>query len=167
MERIEMEVIRIHTPSEEKAAQLLSSLEKSFAVVSLDGDRSTVGLSPDTDTATKLVALFDALGQWLTDTGLVSCEASFGERSYTLLARRDGRANDPTAFLLERTIQLQTALDSRIVIEQAKGVLAERHKITPDDAFKAIRRDARSRRIKLRDVAASIVASVPAVERQQ
>ena len=36
------------------------------------------------------------------------------------------KPNDPTAFLLERTIQLQTALESRILLEQAKGVLAER-----------------------------------------
>jgi AmiR/NasT family two-component response regulator len=48
------------------------------------------------------------------------------------------------------------------VIEQAKGILAEREKITPDEAFDSIRRSARSQRIKLHDVAARIVASATA-----
>jgi AmiR/NasT family two-component response regulator len=45
------------------------------------------------------------------------------------------------------------------VIEQAKGVLAERHSTTPEEAFERIRREARSRRAKLRDVAAEVVAT--------
>jgi GAF domain-containing protein len=56
------------------------------------------------------------------------------------------------------TEQLQSALDSRIVIEQAKGLMAGRFAMTPDAAFELIRGYARSRRAKLRDVAADIVA---------
>jgi ANTAR domain-containing protein len=73
----------------------------------------------------------NALGLWLSSGGLARVQIGFGERSYTLLAAPEGKPNDPTAFLLERTIQLQTALDSRIVIEQAKGILAKRQQITP------------------------------------
>jgi AmiR/NasT family two-component response regulator len=62
--------------------------------------------------------------------------------------------------LLERTIQLQTALDSRVVIEQAKGILAHRDSISTEEAFDKMRREARSKRMKLRDLAAAIVASV-------
>jgi AmiR/NasT family two-component response regulator len=76
-----------------------------------------------------------------------------------LLAATEGHRNDPAAFLLERTIQLQTALDSRIVLEQAKGILAERESITPTEAFSRLRREARSKRMKLHDLAADIVAT--------
>ena len=59
--------------------------------------------------------------------------------------------------LLERNRQLQHALDSRIVIEQAKGVLAERLGMTPDEAFELIRRAARRERITIRELAREVV----------
>ena len=61
--------------------------------------------------------------------------------------------------LLERNQQLQHALDSRIVIEQAKGVLAERLGMTPDEAFELLRRAARRNRITIRELAAEVVES--------
>lgn len=54
--------------------------------------------------------------------------------------------------------QLQHALDSRVRIEQAKGVLAERHGVSVDEAFARIRAYARHARLKLQDVAGEIVA---------
>src|SRR5205823_7929832 len=45
--------------------------------------------------------------------------------------------------------QLRTALVTRIIIEQAKGMLAERLAIEVDDAFERLRREARNRRMKL------------------
>src|SRR5207244_2092239 len=144
------------------------SLDGGFSV-NLDGDHGSpeVQLRLDTEAATKLVALFDVLGNWLSEGDLASCHIGLGERSYTLLAARAGEPNDPTAFLLERTIQLQAALDSRVVIEQAKGILAERHSISPDQAFERMRRDARSRRMKLHDLAAGIVATTGPVGSQR
>lgn len=54
--------------------------------------------------------------------------------------------------------QLQRALDSRVVIEQAKGYLAQRRGIEPDEAFALLRRHARSSRTQLGAVAADIIA---------
>ncbi len=50
------------------------------------------------------------------------------------------RAADDSQLLTE---QLQYALNSRVVIEQAKGVLAQQGNLTIDDAFAALRRYAR------------------------
>jgi hypothetical protein len=61
--------------------------------------------------------------------------------------------------LRERNAQLETALSSRIVIEQAKGVLAERYRIDVDRAFAVLRGASRSNRIRIHDLAAAVVAS--------
>ncbi|MDQ2967503.1 MAG: ANTAR domain-containing protein [Actinomycetota bacterium] len=56
----------------------------------------------------------------------------------------------------ERRAQLEHALQSRIGIEQAKGIIAERHDLDVDEAFDLIRRAARSHRMKLYDLVAAI-----------
>ena len=55
--------------------------------------------------------------------------------------------------------QLQTALDSRVVIEQAKGMIAIAHGVAVDEAFALLRRYARSKSLRLQVVAESIVDS--------
>jgi transcriptional regulator with GAF, ATPase, and Fis domain len=52
--------------------------------------------------------------------------------------------------------QLQNALTSRIVIEQAKGILAERRGVDLDTAFSTLRGHARDNNQRLADVARSI-----------
>jgi AmiR/NasT family two-component response regulator len=54
--------------------------------------------------------------------------------------------------------QLQTALDSRVVIEQAKGVLAERTGVTVTEAFTMLRNHARRHGLKVNNVARAVVA---------
>jgi hypothetical protein len=61
--------------------------------------------------------------------------------------------------LLARTSQLQEALDSRIVIEQAKGILSERLGVSPEQAFDLLRASARRHRVKLRLLATAVVTS--------
>ena len=56
----------------------------------------------------------------------------------------------------ERRAQLEHALESRIRIEQAKGIVAERYGVDVDEAFQLIRRAARSNRMKLYDLVEAI-----------
>lgn len=53
--------------------------------------------------------------------------------------------------------QLQHALDARVVIEQAKGMLAERHAETPTAAFERLRREARTSGSKVQDLAHAVL----------
>jgi GAF domain-containing protein len=55
--------------------------------------------------------------------------------------------------------ELQVALDSRVVIEQAKGVLVGRHGLTTRQAFERLRRQARDQRRPLTEVARAVVAA--------
>jgi transcriptional regulator with GAF, ATPase, and Fis domain len=67
-----------------------------------------------------------------------------------ILAQRDLQQADLIAT------QLQNALNSRIAIEQAKGVLAERHGITVDEAFVMLRRHARDDNLRMSDLARDV-----------
>jgi hypothetical protein len=53
--------------------------------------------------------------------------------------------------------QMQTALNSRVVIEQAKGKLAERFGLDVDQAFNILREQARARNLRLAELARSFV----------
>ena len=55
------------------------------------------------------------------------------------------------------TEQLQAALNSRVIIEQAKGVLAQHGNLTMHVAFDRLRRYARSHNLRLTEVARQIV----------
>ncbi len=69
------------------------------------------------------------------------------------------------AILQERAIasaevlteQLQGALNSRVVIEQAKGVISRDHGVSVDKAFIALRAHARSNHLRLVDLAHDVV----------
>lgn len=55
------------------------------------------------------------------------------------------------------TEQRQRALDSRVIIEQAKGIVATRHDIAMQRAFELLRRHARSQQRHLHEVAREVV----------
>ena len=64
------------------------------------------------------------------------------------------------AYRLRTTVgQLEHALTARIRIEQAIGVLAERHRIRPRQAFEQLRSAARNRGRRVIDIATDVVAS--------
>lgn len=54
--------------------------------------------------------------------------------------------------------QLQEALDSRVVIEQAKGIIEERHHLDPQAAFERLQDYARPRNQRIYDIAQDIIA---------
>ena len=58
---------------------------------------------------------------------------------------------------IELAAQLRRALDSRAVIEQAKGMLAERRHMDMNDAFELLRSRARNTNQKLSDVASAVL----------
>ena len=53
--------------------------------------------------------------------------------------------------------QLAQALESRIVIEQAKGILRERYGLTLEASFELLRHAARSNRMNIHALAARVV----------
>lgn len=53
--------------------------------------------------------------------------------------------------------QLNTALNTRLVIEQAKGIVSEREKLDMEHAFDALRGHARTNNLRLTDVATAVV----------
>ena len=67
-----------------------------------------------------------------------------------------GRLLAVTGATIERRAQLEGALQSRVAIEQAKGILAERHGLDVEEAFLVLRRAARAKRVKLRDLAGRV-----------
>jgi hypothetical protein len=80
-------------------------------------------------------------------------------------AGADGAAPSTSALvalvqlLAERNRQLEQALQSRIMIEQAKGVLAERLMLEPNQAFEILRRAARSQRRRIHLLANEVVVT--------
>jgi anti-anti-sigma factor len=75
------------------------------------------------------------------------------------LKKTDQASAELVEQLRVRNAQLEEALRSRIVIEQAKGMLAERFRLGVDEAFALLREASRSHRIKIHALAATVVAS--------
>lgn len=72
-----------------------------------------------------------------------------------------GRLLAVTEATMGRRAQLETALRTRIAIEQAKGILAERHGLDAEEAFALLRRAARTNRVKLHDLVRRVVPGRP------
>jgi GAF domain-containing protein len=89
--------------------------------------------------------------------------ATFDERSRTF-ARRFASYGAVVAgnmlvyeSALDRARNLEAALASRAVIDQAKGILMERFKLTADQAFQALARVSMETNTKVRDIAERFV----------
>ena len=71
----------------------------------------------------------------------------------------DGADADEASRLAVTVAQLEHALASRVRVEQAIGVLAERHRLRPREAFDLLRAAARSRGQRITEMAQDVVAS--------
>lgn len=91
---------------------------------------------------------------------LLAAELSFGSRP-----SRSDAPLDEVGQLRRSVKQLEHALAARVVVEQAIGVLAERQRSVPRDAFERLRKVARSRGRRVHDLAREVVRSAhdPAV----
>jgi ANTAR domain len=74
-------------------------------------------------------------------------------------AAGDGGGHDEARRLRVTIGQLERALAVRIRVEQAIGVLAERHRVRPRQAFEQLRSVARGRGQRVIDVAGEVIAS--------
>ncbi|MDN5917720.1 MAG: GAF and ANTAR domain-containing protein [Pseudonocardia sp.] len=103
--------------------------QQTIGALNLFGD--TVGALPANDLR---------LGQGLADVATIA-----------ILQERAVRRGEVVAE------QLQGALNSRIIIEQAKGLLTGRSELTMDQAFERLRSHARSHHLRLSELARDVV----------
>jgi hypothetical protein len=73
--------------------------------------------------------------------------------------RNHGKEADEVARLAATVTQLEHALATRVRVEQAIGVLAERHRLRPREAFDLLRGAARSQGRRVTEIAQDVVAS--------
>ena len=91
---------------------------------------------------------------------------AFDSADVSLVRMAASRAADAIASVValvgarELAAQMEAAMASRAVIEQAKGVLMGRHGVNETDAFELLRRHSQNTNVKVRAVAAEIVRSV-------
>jgi hypothetical protein len=96
----------------------------------------------------------DDLGHALTLADLLADEAVPGPRP-----PRPADGLDEVARLRASVRQLEHALASRVIVEQAIGILSERWTVAPRDAFEQLRRVTRSHGVRIHDLAKLVIES--------
>src|SRR5580698_2355785 len=136
-------------PPADDSARALPPADEAVVRRTRDGWR--VGGS-DVSDLTSAMVLADLLAAELAESAESGQPHSAGQD----LATRDASETNR----LRATIgQLEHALMARVRVEQAIGVLAERHRIQPRQAFEQLRSAARSRGRRVIDIASDVVAS--------
>jgi GAF domain-containing protein len=98
-----------------------------------------------------------ALNNYAATPGAFGCsDVAVGQEIAAWVALAVGNA-DMISRTLDDLACMRAAMASRAVIEQAKGILMERHKLTEDQAFTQLSRASQNTNIKLRDVADELV----------
>lgn len=125
-----------------------------FAPVAVEAGFASVHAIPMRlgDTVLGALGLFGGTAGALDTEDLALAQAFAHVASVALVA---GRVAADKTLLAE---QLQTALDSRVVLEQAKGVLSQLGDLSMDQAFAVLRRYSRDHNRRLAEIAAAIVS---------
>jgi transcriptional regulator with GAF, ATPase, and Fis domain len=95
--------------------------------------------------------LFQAEMEGIDNEGVIAAQAFADIATIAILQYR------ATLESHELMDQLNTALNTRIVIEQAKGIVAEHERLDMEQAFNTLRGHARSHNLRLADVATAVV----------
>jgi GAF domain-containing protein len=104
--------------------------------------------------------ILGALNLFRTDAGEWAADDVVAAQAFADIATIAILQNRATVRAQVLNEQLNRALTSRIVIEQAKGVLAERGSFEMDEAFDRLRRYARNNNRRLVDVAQEVIDGV-------
>lgn len=103
------------------------------------------------DTTLGSMNLFREIPGALNDEDAIAARALTDVATISILQQR---SVDHAALAQE---QLQRALNSRVVIEQAKGFISHTHQVDMDTAFQLLRRYARSHQMPLAELARAVV----------
>lgn len=129
------------------SAMVLADL---FAADQADNDDTTVMEAVDETGAPGRPARASAPAPRSSDSGPHRIPAN--------LTDKVGEA-DEASRLAVTVAQLEHALAARVRVEQAIGVLAERHKVRPREAFDLLRKASRARGARVTELAQDVVAS--------
>jgi GAF domain-containing protein len=111
----------------------------------------SIGL-PVQDTVTGALNIYATKPDAFDDDAIILGQTFAG---YAAVALANAHLYDTTASLAQ---QMQAAMDSRAVIEQAKGIIMADRRCTADQAFSILTKLSQDTNRKLRDVAAALVA---------
>ena len=100
-----------------------------------------------------------ARGSDAAGDGGVAGDGAAGSDAAVDAAAGDGGGHEEARRLRVTIGQLERALAVRIRVEQAIGVLAERHRVRPRQAFEQLRSVARARGQRVIDIAGEVIAS--------
>ena len=148
-----------------EAAELIAREEPDLAFVVLDGDdEHGLALIAETVTFASGPVLVTVREAESPDT--IAQAADMGIMGYVDSWEPDDvqgaidvavRRHREEQRLTEKVAQLESALDRRIVIERAKGILMERHRLDDRGSFELLREHARSSSRRVVDVAQTVL----------
>jgi GAF domain-containing protein len=131
-----------------------------FAPAAMLADLRAVVAFPLYDGDTPIGSLVLYGREALSDSGLLAAAEvlAAAAASIAVVGRRQERSQE----VIE---QLERALEHRVVVEQAKGMLAERLGVAPDEAYERLRRHARDRNRRVAELARAVLAGEDPVAR--